>query len=93
MSKKILNDTDMINVSTKIKEILVDILNINIIDIRNICSLKDNLGMDSFTALEFLAAIEQKFNITIDRGRISNVRTLQNVIELVKKYLRKAKNE
>ena len=93
MSKKILNDTDMINVSTKIKEILVDILNINIIDIRTISSLKDNLGMDSFTALEFLAAIEQKFNITIDRGRISNVRTLQNVIELVKKYLRKAKNE
>lgn len=77
------------DIADRIKEILIDLTNIKKTKITITSSLENDLGIDSFTALEILAAIEQDFDIVIRKEKISTLRTFQDVLELVKNILKK----
>ncbi len=55
--------------------------------------LDDNIlkvmGLDSMTALEIMAAMEERFKIRIPEQDFAKITTLRSVMEVVTKYLNK----
>ena len=49
--------------------------------------LVEDLGMDSMMALEIVASIERKYRVTLPEQELANVKTLQRVIDLAKRYV------
>jgi len=45
--------------------------------------LAEDLGVDSVDAVEFTLALEREFNVTLPDEIITDVRTVQDVVELV----------
>ena len=50
--------------------------------------LVEDLGMDSMMALEIVASIERKYRVTLPEQELANIKTLQRVIDLAKRYVR-----
>lgn len=46
----------------------------------------EDLGMDSMTALEILAAIERKYQIKIPEEELTKITNLNQVLEITRKY-------
>ena len=44
----------------------------------------EDLGMDSMMALEILASIEKKYKLKIPEENLTKIKSLENIIELVK---------
>lgn len=49
-------------------------------------SFIDDMGLDSLRALEILAAIENKYSITINPERLREMTTLNNVVKIANEY-------
>jgi acyl carrier protein len=47
--------------------------------------LLEDLGLDSLDSVEIIMSIEQKYDITIQDDKISNIHTVGDIIELAKK--------
>ena len=50
--------------------------------------LADDLGVDSVDAVEFTLALEREFNMTLPDQIIADVRTVQDVVDLVRESIR-----
>ncbi len=59
----------------------------------NALSLDDNvlqkMGLDSMTALEIMAAMEERFKIRIQEQDLPKITSLRSVMEVLIKYLKK----
>lgn len=51
--------------------------------------LKEKMNVDSMTALEIIAAVEDRFKIRIQEQDFPKTTTLQSVIDVVARYLEK----
>lgn len=69
----------------KIKTIINDQLNIDVDDVTEETSLKDDLGADSLDLFELVMAFEEEFGVEIDQDEIENIDTVGDVIEYIKK--------
>lgn len=49
--------------------------------------LVEDLGMDSMMALEIVASIEKKYRIKLPESELANVKTLQRVVDIAKRYV------
>jgi len=49
----------------------------------------EDLGIDSMMALEIVASIEKKYKVVIPEGEIPNIRSLQNIYDLIEKLITK----
>lgn len=56
-------------------------------------SLYEDLGLDSLDAVDMLVHLEEAFKIKVDGERLMEVRTLQNVYDLVAEVARDAREE
>jgi acyl carrier protein len=74
---------DRIEIEKKIKEILADTLRINIEKITQDVSLRDDLGMDSFGAVEVIFAIEDAFDINVPQEEVANINTFKDMVDAV----------
>ncbi len=58
-------------------------------------NLDDNvlqkMGLDSMSALEIMAAIEQRFKIRIQEQDLPKITTLRSVLDLIEKHIKKKK--
>lgn len=50
--------------------------------------LREHLGIDSFTGIEILVAIENRYGLKITEAEASRVVTFSNMVELVNRRLR-----
>lgn len=50
--------------------------------------LAEDLGVDSVDAVEFTLALEREFNVTLPDDIIADVRTVQDVVDLVSERTR-----
>lgn len=75
------------NYENEIKEIVAEIVGVEQSELNPDASFMDDLGLDSLRALEILAAIENKYNITIDPERLQEMTTLNKVIGVTNDYL------
>ena len=56
-------------------------------DINDSSSYRDDLGLDSLSALEVMVDIEYAFKIKVPEERIQTIQTVQDTIKLVQEYL------
>ncbi len=71
----------------KIRKALAKLLKIPESKVSLEANLKDDLGIDSVDNLDLLFAIEDGFKLKISEEKASQLRTVNDVIELIKKEL------
>jgi acyl carrier protein len=75
------------NVEEKVKEILLEILDVQEADIVPTATFIDDLKATSIDLVEIFTAFQNTFDVNIDEGQVSKVRTVQDAIDLVKSVL------
>jgi acyl carrier protein len=71
-------------IQTKVNNLFVKGFEIPAEKITPTASLYDDLGLDSLDAVDMLVHLEEAFHIKVDGERLMDVRTIQNVYDLVK---------
>lgn len=75
------------SVDTKVKDILLEILDIKEEDIVPTATFIDDLGATSIDLVEIFTAFENTFNVRIDSQAGGKVKTVQDAIDLVQAAL------
>lgn len=78
---------DSEQIRSKIKEIISNATNIDPAKIADNASYKDDLGLDSLTMLEISVDLDSEFDLEMPEEEMVNIRTLQNSVDLIQKYL------
>ena len=68
----------------KIKEISIEQLNLQGVEITEETSFKDDLGADSLDLFELVMAFEEEFGIEMPQDDLENIETVGDVIKLLK---------
>jgi acyl carrier protein len=71
-------------VEDKVKEILLDILDVQEKDVVPSASFIDDLSATSIDLVEILTAFQNTFDINIDESQASKLKTVQDGIDLIK---------
>lgn len=75
------------SIKNEVTEIVCEIIRISPNDINPDASFTDDMGIDSLRALEILAAIENKYEITIEPERLKDMSSLNKVIKVTEEHL------
>lgn len=67
----------------KVKAVLVDALNIDESLISPTSNLKDDLAIDSLSAVELALELESTFDIRIEDDELARLTTVQDILDLV----------
>jgi acyl carrier protein len=78
------------NFKVEIKKLVAEIAEKSPDEIKDDARFAEDLGIDSMMALEIVAMIEKKYKVIIPEAEIPNIRSLQNVYDLVEKLLNKS---
>ena len=70
-------------VAARVAAILTQRLGISPDVVTPTAELAEDLGVDSVDAVEFTLALEREFNVALPDETISDVRTVQDVVDLV----------
>ncbi|MBU4457899.1 MAG: acyl carrier protein [Candidatus Omnitrophica bacterium] len=84
MDKKIRED---------IKKLVAEIARMDPKKVKESHDIRNDMGVDSLSAMEILASIEKKLDIVIDEAKAFNVITVKDLIDLVMHYLHKKKGK
>jgi acyl carrier protein len=71
----------------KIQEIITEQLGVAVDKVVPGASFTDDLGADSLDVVELVMAFEEEFNVEIDDDSAGKIRTVQDVLEYIKKSL------
>ncbi len=71
----------------KIKNSVASITYINLERISDSASYKDDLAIDSLSILEIVVNVEYQFQIKVPEEELSEIRTIEDTIRTVQKYL------
>ena len=77
------------NIREDIKVLISDISRIDIKKVKESSNIRDDLGVDSLSAMEILALIEKRLGIEIDEAKVFNVVTVKDLMDLVMWYVNK----
>lgn len=68
----------------KMRDIIAEQLNVDANEIELSTSFKDDLGADSLDLFELVMALEEEYNIEIPADDLSELNTVEDVIEFLK---------
>ncbi|MFI3170876.1 MAG: acyl carrier protein [Eubacteriales bacterium] len=68
----------------KIREIIVDVLNVEQNDVNLNTTFVDDLGADSLDIFQIVTGIEDEFNIEISTEDAENIKTVGDAVEQIK---------
>ena len=68
----------------KLKEIIADVLNVEVNDITEDTTFVDDLGADSLDLFELVMALEEEYGLEIPAEELSDVETVGDIIEYLK---------
>ena len=80
---------DRKEIEEKVKTILADVLDVDKNKITISSLLVDDLGADSFNAVEILFAIKEKFKVEIPQAELAKARAVEDIVTYIEKRLRK----
>ena len=72
------------NLETKIKEIILDILDVEEQQVVPTATFVGNLGATSIDLVEILTAFQNSFDVDIDGDQASKIKTVQDAVDLLK---------
>lgn len=70
----------------RIKEMVCEILEIDVEEVTETSLLKEDHGGDSLRAIEILAALERNFKVKIHQDELARMVNLKGIIEVVDEY-------
>ena len=70
----------------KVKEVIVDQLNVDEADINEDATFIDDLGADSLDVVELAMALEDEFGLQVPDDDLENIRTVQDIVDYVSKH-------
>ena len=68
----------------KVKEIIAKQLNLDVDEITESTSFKDDLGADSLDLFELVMAFEEEYDIEIPSENLEGIETMGDIIKLMK---------
>ena len=68
----------------KLKEIIADVLNMDLDDIREDMTFVDDLGADSLDIFQIIMGIEELYDIEIDNEEAEKIVTVGDAVEQIK---------
>jgi len=71
----------------EVAKIVARIARVELSDVKDDADIREELGVDSLSAMEILASIEKKYSIEIDEAKAFDIVTLKDVVQLVASYL------
>ena len=74
-------------IKAMIKKSIANITNINLEEITDSASYKDDLQLDSLTILEIAVDAEYQFHVTIPDEVLSEIRTVDDTVRIVQQHL------
>ena len=74
----------MIDIETRVKEVVVEQLGVDAKDVKNSASFVDDLGADSLDTVELVMALEEAFDTEIPDEEAEKITTVQLAIDYVK---------
>jgi len=74
-------------VASRVIAVLTGRLGLSPEDVSPSAELAEDLGIDSVDAVEFTLALEREFNVTLPDAILADVRTVQDVIDLVQERI------
>jgi len=77
------------DIEKKVKQVIADTLHLDKQNIRPESLLVDDLGMDSFAAVEMLFNIEDAYGLEIPDEEMMNLKTVQHVVDYISNILPK----
>jgi len=75
------------DIRNKIKEAIANVSDIELEDIPDDASFKEDLGLDSLVLLEISVDIELQFGLEVSEEDLAQLHTLQDAVELVQRAL------
>ena len=69
----------------KLKEIIADVLNVEVNDITEDTTFVDDLGADSLDIFQIIMGIEETFDIEIDNEEAEKITTVQDAVDQIQK--------
>lgn len=70
----------------KVKEIIVDQLNVDADEVTNDASFIEDLGADSLDTVELVMALEEEFNMEIPDEEAEKIKTVGDAIDYIKSH-------
>lgn len=77
----------MLEVESKVKEIIVKDLGVKESEVTREASFVNNLGADSIDCVELILDFEKEFCITINDDEAENINTVGEAIDYIKKLI------
>lgn len=71
----------------KLKEIIAEVLNVDVAEITKDTTFVDDLGADSLDVYQIIMGIEAEFDIEIDNDAAENITTVGDAVEQIKKAI------
>ena len=68
----------------KLKEIIIDVLNVNEEDVKMESTFVDDLGADSLDIFQIIMGIEEAFDIEIENEEAEKIVTVGDAVEQIK---------
>lgn len=78
----------MSDISSKVKEIIVDKLGVDESEVTPEASFTNDLGADSLDTVELIMEFEKEFNISIPDEEAENITTVGQAIEFLEKNIK-----
>lgn len=75
--------TDRNTVEKQVKQIFADQLDLDMEEIKETAILTDDLGIDSFSSIEIVYELEDKFGIEIPEKDLADVKTVNNIVTYI----------
>ncbi len=69
----------------KIRDLLVDALDVDTEEVTPQSDLKEDLGADSLDMVDLIMSIEDTFNIKIEESHAQSIKTVQDIVDYVSK--------
>jgi len=86
-----LNLDDTAALETEVRKLIQLTIEKNIDALNLDDNVLQKMGLDSMSALEIMAAIEQRFKIRIQEQDLPKITTLRSVLDLIEKHIKKKK--
>ena len=71
----------------KLKEIIIDVLNVSEEDIKMETTFVDDLGADSLDIFQIIMGIEEAFDVEIENEEAEKIVTVGDAVEQIKKAM------
>lgn len=71
----------------KLRKMISELVEVPIHEVENSSRLIDDLGMDSLDNIELIMDSEREFNIVVNDSEAEELETVQDCMNLLKKYL------